>query len=87
MLAVWQPVQVDHKDAKGREDGSYSDMQKAEKIMAERMGIRVLEFPFKETEVSKINIKDESDEPRDEAAFKQRLGGFLLQHGIADDMS
>ena len=27
-MAVWQPLQTDHKDAKGREDGSYSDMQK-----------------------------------------------------------
>ena len=90
---MWQPLQVDHKDTKGREDGSYSDMQKAEKMMAEAKGIRVLEFPFKEAEVSKINTKDdvvrddESDVVRDETAFKQRLTEFLLEHGIADDMS
>ena len=98
---MWQPVQVDH------EDGPYSDMQKAEKMMAERMGIRVLEFEFKETEVNEMNtdgkfkqkngsFKKASDRDgnfvpavmvRDETAFKRRLGEFLLQHGIADDMS
>ena len=31
-------------------------MQKAEKMMAERMGIRVLEFEFKEDEVNEMNI-------------------------------
>ena len=80
LLAVWQPVQVDH------EDGPYSDMQTAEKMVAEHMGITVLEFEFKETEVSemKANIIVKK---RNEAPFKQRLGDFLLKHGIADDMS
>ena len=64
---MWQPVQVDHKDAKGREDGSYSDMQKAEKMMAERMGIRVLEFEFKEDEVNEMNP---------DGNFKQMDGSF-----------
>jgi len=75
-----QPVQVDH------EDGPYSDMQTAEKMVAEHMGITVLEFEFKETEVSemKANIIVKK---RNEAPFKQRLGDFLLKHGIADDMS
>ena len=67
MLAVWQPVQVDHKDAKGREDGSYSDMQKAEKMMAEAKGIRVLEFEFKEDEVNEMNT---------DGNFKQMDGSF-----------
>eukprot|EP00964_Phaeocystis_antarctica_P155307 scaffold124395_cov51-Phaeocystis_antarctica.AAC.3 len=61
-------------------------MQKVEKIMAERMGIKVLEFKFNETEVSKIDIKGEKNEARDETAFKRRLGDFLLEHGIADGM-
>ena len=78
---MWQPLQVDHKSG-----SKYSDMQTAEKKMAEWMGIEVLEFKFNETEVSKIDIKGEKDEARDETAFKQRLGDFLLQHGVADDM-
>ena len=82
MLAVWQPVQVDH------EDGGYSDMQKVEKMMAEAKSIEVLEFKFNETEVSEANIQGAVvGEARDETAFKQRLADFLLEHGIADDMS
>ena len=41
MLAVWQPLQTDHKSG-----SKYSDMQKAEKMMAEAKGIRVLTFEF-----------------------------------------
>ena len=62
-------------------------MQKAEKMVAEHMGITVLEFEFKETEVSEMNTEGKIVEKRDETAFKQRLGDFLLQHGIADGMS
>merc|ERR1711971_1398703 len=40
-----QPLQIDHKD------GPYSDMQIVEKMMAESMGIPVVEFKFKEGEV------------------------------------
>ena len=58
---MWQPVQVNHKD------GKYSDMQKVEKRMAERMGITVLEFPFKEAEVNWMNT---------EGYFKQMDGSF-----------
>ena len=99
MLAVWQPLQVDHKD------GPYSDMQKAEKSMAEWKGIPVLEFEFKEAEVCEMNTDGKfkkmdgslyspydddgnlvSPLERDETDFKQRLGDFLLVHGIADAM-
>ena len=79
---MWQPLQTDH------ESGSkYSDMQTAEKIMAEHMGITVLAFEFKETEVSEMNKDRKIVKKRDETAFKQRLEVFLLKHGIADDMS
>ena len=101
MLAVWQPLQTDHKD------GPSSDMQTAEKRMAERMGITVLEFEFKEDEVNEMNtdgnfkqmdgsFKSAYDNDynfvpavmvRDETAFKQRLEVFLLEHGIAKEMS
>ena len=82
MLAVLQPLQTDHKSG-----SKYSDMQTAEKKMAEWMGIPVREFPFEEDEVSEMNTKGETVVERDETAFKQRLGDFLLKHGIADDMS
>ena len=52
MLAVWQPVQKYHKD------GKYSDMQVVEKMMAEGMGIPVLEFEFEEAEVSEMSPPD-----------------------------
>ena len=76
MLAVWQPLQTDH------ESGSmYSDMQKAEKRMAERWGIKVHPFEFKEAEVSEMNTKGEIvGDKCDETAFKQRLEVFLLEH-------
>ena len=82
MLAVWQPLQVDHKD------GKYSDMQEAEKRMAEGMGIKVLAFEFKEAEVSEMkppfptgDLKFK-EEKRDETAFKQRLERFLFDNGL-----
>ena len=71
---MWQPLQTDHKD------GPYSDMQKAEKSMAEWKGIPVLEFEFKEAEVSEMNTDRVIVEKRDETAFKQRLEVFLLEH-------
>ena len=78
LLAVWQPLQTDH------ESGSkYSDMQTAEKIMAEHMGITVLAFEFKETEVSEMNKDRKIVKKRDETAFKQRLEDFLFEHKIA----
>jgi len=52
LLAVWQPVQKYHKD------GKYSDMQVVEKMMAEGMGIPVLEFEFEEAEVSEMRPPD-----------------------------
>ena len=83
LLAVWQPLQTDH------ESGSkYSDMQTAEKIMAEHMGITVLAFEFKETEVSEMEPPFPTGDlkfkevKRDEDAFKQRLERFLFDNGI-----
>ena len=58
-------------------------MQVAEKRMAEIMSIPVVEFEFKETDVSKMNIKGEIEVRRDETAFLKRLEGFLLEHEIA----
>ena len=58
-------------------------MQVAEKRMAEIMSIPVVEFEFKETEVSMMNQKGEIVAPRDETAFLKRLEDFLLEHGIA----
>ena len=82
LLAVWQPVQKYHKD------GKYSDMQVVEKMMAEGMGIPVLEFEFEEAEVSEMKpnfptgaLKFE-EMKRDETAFKLRLEGFLFEHGM-----
>ena len=79
----WQPLQTD------REDGQlYSDMQEAEKRMAEGMGIKVLAFEFKEAEVSEVkphfptgDLKFK-EEKRDETAFKQRLERFLFDNGL-----
>ena len=52
MLGPRQPLQTDHKD------GPYSDMQVAHagggEIIAKQMGIEVLAFKFKETEVSEM---------------------------------
>jgi hypothetical protein len=63
-------------------------MQKAEKIMAEGMGIEVHAFEFKGEEVSEMippfptgALKFENKK-RDETAFKQSLKVFLLDHGI-----
>ena len=58
-------------------------MQVVEKKMAESMGIPVVEFEFKETEVSMMNTEGEIVAPRDETAFLKRLEGFLLEHEIA----
>ena len=58
-------------------------MQVAEKKMAEMIGIPVVEFEFKETEVSMMNQKGEIMAPRDETAFLKRLEDFLLKHEIA----
>merc|ERR1719469_191366 len=69
-----QPVQTDHKN------GKYSDMQVAEKKMAEDKGIPVVEFPFKGTEVSMMNTKGKIERRRDETAFLKRLEDFLLKH-------
>ena len=66
----------------------YSDMQEAEKRMAEWMDIKVLGFEFKEAEVSEMKpnfptgaLKFE-EMKRDETAFKLRLEGFLFEHGM-----
>jgi hypothetical protein len=79
----WQPLQTDRADER-----LYSDMQKAEKIMAEGMGIEVHAFEFKGEEVSEMippfptgALKFENKK-RDETAFKQSLKVFLLDHGI-----
>ena len=61
----------------------YSAMQVAEKRMAEIMSIPVVEFEFKETEVSMMNTEGEIVAPRDETAFLKRLEDFLFKHGIA----
>ena len=52
------------------------------------MGIEVLAFKFKETEVSEMEptyptgaLKFE-EMKRDETAFKLRLEGFLFEHGM-----
>ena len=58
-------------------------MQVAERKMAEIMGIPVVEFEFKETEVSMMNQKIEIVAPRDETAFLKSLEDFLFKHGIA----
>ena len=83
LLAAWQPLQTDHKDGR-----LYSDMQEAEKRMAEWMDIKVLGFEFKEAEVSEMKpnfptgaLKFE-EMKRDETAFKLRLEGFLFEHGM-----
>jgi hypothetical protein len=70
-------------------------MQKVEKMMAEGMGIPVLEFEFVEAEVSEmktsypLGVREfgeahrlEFVEVRDETAFKERLEPFLFEHGI-----
>jgi len=63
-----QPLQTDHRD------GPYSDMQEAEKFIAKQMGIEVLAFKFKETEMTgALKFKKIK---RDETAFKQRLEPF-----------
>ena len=77
-----QPLQTDHRD------GPYSDMQEAEKFIAKQMGIEVLAFKFKETEVSEMEPTYPTEAlkfkevKRDETAFKQRLEPFLFEHGI-----
>ena len=83
LLWPWQPLQTDHKDGR-----LYSDMQEAEKRMAEWMDIKVLGFEFKEAEVSEMKpnfptgaLKFE-EMKRDETAFKLRLEGFLFEHGM-----
>ena len=58
-------------------------MQVAEKMMAESMGIPVVEFPFEENDVSEMNKEGKIVKERDETAFKKRLEDFLLEHGIA----
>jgi hypothetical protein len=83
LLVVWQPLQTDHKDGR-----LYSDMQAAEKKMAEWMGIEVHAFEFKETEVSEMEppfptgALEFENKKRDETAFKQRLEPFLFKNGI-----
>ena len=79
----WQPLQTDRED-----EQLYSDMQEAEKRMADWMGIEVHAFEFKETEVSEMTppfptgaLKFENKK-RDETAFKQRLEHFLFKNGI-----
>ena len=76
LLWPWQPLQTDHKD------GPYSDMQTVERMMAERMGITVLTFEFEAAEVSEMKPDGEFVKQRDETAFKQRIEGFLFDHGI-----
>ena len=60
-------------------------MQVVEKMMAEGMGIPVLEFEFEEAEVSEMQPDGEfvKERRRDETAFKQRLEPFLFKHGLA----
>ena len=80
----WQPLQTDREDKQ-----LYSDMQVAEKRMAEGMDIKVHAFEFKGKEVSEMIPPFPTamnppfrDFSRDETAFKQRLEAFLLDHGI-----
>ena len=73
MLAVWQPLQTDHKD------GPSSDMQTAEKRMAERMGITVLEFEFKEDEVNEMNT--DGNFKQMDGSFKSPYDGLPAHHG------
>ena len=72
-LSAAQPVQTDHKD------GKYSDMQKAEKLMAQYVGIPVVEFEFEEGEVSEMGTDGKIKVERDEAAFLKRLEAFLFE--------
>ena len=86
LLWPWQPLQTD------REDGQlYSDMQEAEKRMAEGMGIKVLAFEFKEAEVSEVkphfptgDLKFK-EEKRDETAFKQRAWSVFCSTMVCAD--
>ena len=70
-------MQTDHTD------GKYSDMQKAEKLMAQDKGIPVVEFEFEEGEVSEMGTDGKIKVERDETAFLKRLEAFLLQHDLA----
>ena len=77
LLAVWQPLQADHKD------GEYSDMQWVEKQMAKGMGIPVLELRFEEAEVSWMKPDGEFvGDKRDETVFKQRVEKFLCDNEL-----
>ena len=70
-------MQTDHKD------GKYSDMQKAEKLMAQYMRIPVVEFDFQEGEVSEMGTNAMITVRRDETAFLKRLEAFLFEHELA----
>ena len=101
MLAVWQPVQTDHEDgpysdmqkvekmmaeAKGIRVLEFEFKEDEVNEMNTDSHFKQMDGSFKSAFDNDYNFVP-AVMVRDETAFKQRLGEFLLKHGIADDMS